>query len=827
MTTQPMGVWEAPLENVLSIVGVHAIVLRTGKVLYFSFFSDAVGLVGTDRDKFVSLFNNPELGSYQIWDPATGTAAPVQEIGRNSFCAGQVALADGTILVAGGQDAAGAVELYGPDGGSATDPNFWSSWGSAVFGGTDNGALTDLHTYDPVADSWEQWPNLQVGRYYPTCAILWDGTAFIAGGLANLQQWVISGAQSSLENDQFETVPPGELFAGTTPLAPFRDADQYPILCLLPGTHILFVHIETQTFLFDLDSTSFINGAVFMPPGVGRQTYPMQTGYVLLPQKQEDTPRILIVGGSTATGFDFNTHSDAPAVQQAFIFTFNAQNPAQSGWRTTHNPPGIARLLCDTVLLPDGTVFVVNGIVGGAAAGNSQAVAFFAEIFDPATETFTTMNGPNGAHPRGYHSTAVLLPDARVAIAGNTAAYNKEEGTLQNDDLSIQVFDPPYLFAGPRPKVAVGQTEITYGSTVTCDTSAGPDVVKVMMMRPCAVTHTVDMNQRAIELPLAARMGAVDITLPTDKSLAPPGYYMLFFLSADGVPSVATWIKIFDGDPTFPPLYLGTYSGNCVIEEVFDGDLTLESIDQGAKVTLESRHGSITIKHKIDQHSYAKLTAHTTVSIGEKIDQHSVADITAGGDVTIGQSIDQESTATITSKNGKIEIGQKIDAVSGATLTAGTTVHIGQTIDQHSNAVIVAQGDVNIDDKIDQHSTADITSVHGAINIGQKIDQWAIASLKAGTTVHIGQKIDQHAQATILAQGDVNIDQKLDQHTLSSITSVNGSVTVSQGMSGNCDATIVATNGNITMDTIDGGCTLNWNAKNLNCPNKKGTIVHI
>jgi hypothetical protein len=57
---------------------------------------------------------------------------------------------------------------------------------------------------------------MQGGRYYPTCITLSDGTAFIAGGLSNLQQWVFSGANWA-ENDQFETVPPGELFAGTQP----------------------------------------------------------------------------------------------------------------------------------------------------------------------------------------------------------------------------------------------------------------------------------------------------------------------------------------------------------------------------------------------------------------------------------------------------------------------------------------------------------------------------------------------------------------------------------------------------------------------------------
>jgi hypothetical protein len=830
----PQGMWEDPLETPdqgsLSIVGVHAVVLHTGKVLYWCFDSRAVGLLGKDNDQFVSLFNNPELGSYQIWDPVAVKAGPVKSIGRNAFCAGQCVLADGTVLVAGGQDAAGAIENYSFLGSSYFDPNFWSQWFSAI-AGTDNGALRDLHTYDPVADAWSMWPDLQDGRYYPTCLTLADGTAFIAGGLSNLQQWVISGA-NWCENDQFETVLPGELFAGTTPQQKFCSADQYPIIRLLPGSRQLFVHVETQTTLFDLDSSSFVDGATFVPPGVGRQTYPMQSGHVLLPQKEGDPPRILIVGGSTSTHFDFNTQSDKPAVQNAFIFDYNAKSPAQSSWRETMGKPTVGRILADTVLLPDGTVFVVNGISGGAAAGHSDrfATVLDAEIFDPVSEQFSAMlPNPRADHPRGYHSTAILLPDARVAIAGNTDAYNPGEPNA-HDDTSIQIFDPPYLTAGPRPIVSGVTTQVAYGSTITVDTSAGPPVASVMMMRPCAVTHTVDMEQRAIMLVTTAGNGTIDINIPTDKSLVPPGYYMLFFLSAAGVPSQASFIAVADATPTFPPIDLGTYSGSgrMVIKEVFDGDITLEKIDNGAIVTLESRHGSITIKDKIsDRNTYANLTAATTVSIGNKIDQGAVVHILACGDVTIGQTIDQGSNATITSTAGKIDIGQKVDASSGANLTAGTTVHIGQTIDQHSNVVIVAQGDVTIDEKIDQHATADITSVNGSISIGQKIDQWAIATLSAGATVRIGQKIDQHAQATITAKGDVTIGQKLDQHTTSTITSANGSITVSQGMSGNATATLTALAGTITMDTIDGGSTLNWSAQALDCPNQNGNINHV
>jgi DUF4097 and DUF4098 domain-containing protein YvlB len=106
---------------------------------------------------------------------------------------------------------------------------------------------------------------------------------------------------------------------------------------------------------------------------------------------------------------------------------------------------------------------------------------------------------------------------------------------------------------------------------------------------------------------------------------------------------------------------------------------------------------------------------------------------------------------------------------------------------QHSTVQITAQGDVNIELKIDQHSTADITSVNGNVNIGQKLDQRAI----------------------------------------SSITAMNGSITVEQGMSGSATATLSAPNGTITMDTIDGGCTLNWSAKQLNCPHQNGNVTQI
>jgi hypothetical protein len=135
---------------------------------------------------------------------------------------------------------------------------------------------------------------------------------------------------------------------------------------------------------------------------------------------------------------------------------------------------------------------------------------------------------------------------------------------------------------------------------------------------------------------------------------------------------------------------------------------------------------------------------------------------------------------------------------------------------------------VTIDGNINQHVTADITSVNGAINIGQKVNDTCIASLTAGTTVNIGLKFDQHSEVTVVAQGDVTINQKIDQLTVATITSVNGSINIGQGLSGFATATLIAVNGSINIgDSVDGGSTVNWNAQHFNCPHQDGTINHI
>ena len=197
------------------------------------------------------------------------------------------------------------------------------------------------------------------------------------------------------------------------------------------------------------------------------------------------------------SNFDFNIQLDKPAVKGAFIFEYNAKSPQNSSWRNTLNPLNVARLLADTVLLPNSTVFIINGISGGAAARHLDRfqTIFNAEIFDPISEVFTPVaSNPRQDHPRGYYSIAVLLPNTQVAIAGNTGVYNPQEILNDNNNVSIQIYDPPYLFTGKPLVINSIPAQATYGSLINVNTLAGLLVASVIIIQPCAVMHSVDID---------------------------------------------------------------------------------------------------------------------------------------------------------------------------------------------------------------------------------------------------------------------------------------------------------------------------------------------
>jgi hypothetical protein len=91
--------------------------------------------------------------------------------------------------------------------------------------------------------------------------------------------------------------------------------------------------------------------------------------------------------------------------------------------------------------------------------------------------------------------------------------------------------------------VTSAPTEVRYGSAYDLGVS-GTGPFSAVMMRPGSATHSLDANQRVLKLASAAVAGGIRVTLPTNRNLAPPGWYLLFADDNAGRPAVGRWIHL-------------------------------------------------------------------------------------------------------------------------------------------------------------------------------------------------------------------------------------------------------------------------------------------
>jgi hypothetical protein len=225
--------------------------------------------------------------------------------------------------------------------------------------------------------------------------------------------------------------------------------------------------------------------------------------------------RVLAVGGRSAAGI----------TATAEVLDTSQSTPR---WRYTGSLTH-ARQLLNTVVLPDGGVLAVGGGQDFKYLGPVKVP----ELYDPVTETWRVM-APQQAS-RMYHATALLLPDGRVLSAG------QDDGALAQTG---EIFSPPYLFRGPRPTVSAAPTRATHGGRLQVSTPQAAAIARMVLVRPGSCTHGVDNGQRSVALPFTGSGTLLDARVPTSVNKLPRGYYMLFLVDRDGVPSVATWIRI-------------------------------------------------------------------------------------------------------------------------------------------------------------------------------------------------------------------------------------------------------------------------------------------
>jgi galactose oxidase-like protein/glyoxal oxidase-like protein len=472
------------------IVGIHAAVLRTRKVVLFGY---------SDTDAHVAVS--------RVLEPISGALQTPPE-SHHLFCSGHSLLGDGRLLVAGGH----------------------------------HHEVDALHTFDPDQQTWTRVGQMANGRWYPTCTTLPDGRALIISGTKNHGGPVGPGAPV---NNTLQRYDPASGIEPEEPLpAPFSNhfppafttIDLYPFVYVLPSGKLL-VHSRNTTRLYDLNARSW--EATQLPTEYPwSRTYPGEGTSVLLPLLPTTDPpyraRVLVLGGGGADPEQLTPST--PANKTAEILDLGAAHPA---WRFTA-PMAKPRVMPDAVLLPDGTVAVVGGSSTGRADFGVDPV-LAVELFDPVSEHWSTVCPMRV--PRSYHATALLLPDARVLMMGKDGLFNKEP--YNYPEHRAEIFSPPYLFHGPRPTIAAAPQQVPYDTAFDIDTPDAAEVGSVVLLRAGAVTHSFNMDQRHVGLTINGRAAnRLTVTSPPNGNIAPPGFYMLFIVGKTGVPSVAQFMRL-------------------------------------------------------------------------------------------------------------------------------------------------------------------------------------------------------------------------------------------------------------------------------------------
>jgi hypothetical protein len=142
-----------------------------------------------------------------------------------------------------------------------------------------------------------------------------------------------------------------------------------------------------------------------------------------------------------------------------------------------------------------------------------------------------------------YHSTALLLPDGRVMRGGKDGQFQRDP--YKYYEHRLELFSPPYLSAGGRPQISSAPGAGAYGENISVGCPNAGRIARVAAIRAGAVTHNFHMDQRYVGLEIVNRTaGKLTVKLPPNSKVAPPGWYMLFVVNEDGVPSKARMIKI-------------------------------------------------------------------------------------------------------------------------------------------------------------------------------------------------------------------------------------------------------------------------------------------
>lgn len=486
-TTNSVGSWAAPLQ--MNAVAIHMALLYTGKVLMW--YSDQPIGSGT--------------GSVAVlWDPVAGTFTQKNvPFAYDVFCAGTLELPNGRVMTLGGKN-----DSYGA--------------------GSDAGIVNTLQ-YIPYSDTWTESKPMSYARWYPSDVELPSGDLLVASGEnSNATRLVLQMEDYNYTKNTWSVLPYTANISNT--------ANFYPHLILLTTGDIFMAGMVQSNQMFNPTTNTWSTS----PANASLWTR-IYGGHVLLPGLQ----RVLAVGGrqeSDETGSATNSISwiDFSQPTPAWVDgcgSLGSPNPNGCTPESQGGPQAMDAIRENTnlILLPDGTVMAEGGGQGGGKYSNP---VYYPDDFNPVTNTWvsrTTGRWASQQVQRTYHSTAVLLPNGKIASAGSDWGSNPK---------SLEVFSPPYLYNGTRPTITSAPSTLNYGQQFTITTPDSATITRVALIKVTSCTHATRFDERFVDLTFSIGNGQITATAPASGNYAPPGYYMLDILNSSGVPAVMPFVLV-------------------------------------------------------------------------------------------------------------------------------------------------------------------------------------------------------------------------------------------------------------------------------------------
>ncbi|WP_405903573.1 DUF1929 domain-containing protein [Streptomyces sp. NBC_00656] len=381
--------------------------------------------------------------------------------------------------------------------------------------------IREAFEFDPVAEKYITVDPMNEARWYPTLTTLEDGKVLALSGLDEIGQ-IVPGKDEIYDPETKEWEYTGIV----------RKFPTYPAIFLLNDGKLFYsgsnagygpATVGRAPGVWDLATNRFTK-----IPGLSDPDKMETSATVRLPPAQDE--RFMVIGGggvgesgkSSAKSRLVDLKDADPKFKDGASLDEGTRYPSAS-------------------LLPDDSLLVTGGSNDYRGRGGSDVLQ--ARLYDAKSDTYQRVADP--AVGRNYHSGSVLLPDGRVMIFGSDSLYSDKADTRPGVfEQRIEIYTPPYLYRDSRPELTAGPKRIERGKTAVFTTNQASSIKSAKLMRPSAVTHVTDTDQRSVALDLKRKDGEISVTVPGNRALVPSGWYMLFVTDDKGTPSEGTWVEV-------------------------------------------------------------------------------------------------------------------------------------------------------------------------------------------------------------------------------------------------------------------------------------------